>query len=189
MKEHQKEETTEEELPSIEETAEEAIIEEPVDLAEEPTAEESEVAILTAQLSEMEDKFLRAQAEIANMRTRFQKERESLAKYRSQDLAKNLLPAVDNLERALQSEVSDEQGANLKKGIEMVLESLVHALKEAGIEEIPAVGTPFDPNLHQAVQTIPAEGEQKADEIIQVLQKGYKLHERVLRPTMVIVAQ
>lgn len=141
------------------------------------------------QLSEMEDKFLRAQAEIANMRNRFQKERESLAKYRSQDLGKALLPAIDNLERAMAIEVSDTQGTSLKKGIEMVLESLQHALKEEGFEEIPAAGQVFDPNLHQAVQTVPATDGQKPDQVIQVLQKGYKLHDRVLRPTMVIVTQ
>ncbi|WP_347340584.1 nucleotide exchange factor GrpE [Vagococcus allomyrinae] len=145
--------------------------------------------ILQDQLNEMEDKFLRAQAEIANMRNRFQKEREGSAKYRSQDLGKELLPAIDNLERALAIEVEDEQGKSLKKGIEMVMESVLHAMKSAGIEEIPALGETFDPNLHQAVQTMPVEEGQKVDQIVQVLQKGYILQDRVLRPTMVIVAQ
>lgn len=144
---------------------------------------------LQAQLDEMEDKFLRTQAELANMRNRYQKERETLLRYRSQDLAKELFPAVDNLERALAIEVSDEQGASLKKGIEMVLESLHHALKEAGITEIPALGQVFDPNRHQAVQTVPVAEGQQTDEIVQVLQKGYILYDRVLRPSMVIVAQ
>ena len=86
-------------------------------------------------------------------------------------------------------EVSDEQCESLKKGISMVLESITVALKEEGIEEIPAMGETFDPNLHQAVQTVPASEETPADTIVEVLQKGYKLQDRVLRPSMVIVAQ
>ena len=151
--------------------------------------EKSTEELLREQLSEMEDKYLRAQAEIANMRNRNIKDREAAAKYRSQDLGKELLPAIDNLERALQIEVTDEQGESLKKGIEMVMESMLHALKTAGIEEIPAKGEVFDPNLHQAVQTVPLEDGQKPDEIVQELQKGYILHDRVLRPSMVMVAQ
>ncbi len=137
----------------------------------------------------MEDRYLRARAEIANMANRGKNEREQLQKYRSQDLAKKLLPSIDNLERALATEVSDDQGAGLKKGVEMVLESLRNALEEEGIEKIPAKGEAFDPNLHQAVQTVPATEDTPADTIVEVLQEGYKLHDRVLRPTMVIVAQ
>lgn len=151
--------------------------------------EANELANLQAEFDEMEDKFLRARAEIDNMANRGKNEREQLQKYRSQDLAKKLLPSIDNLERALATEVSDEQGASLKKGVEMVLESLKHALKEEGIEKIPAKGEPFDPTLHQAVQTVSATDELPADTIVEVLQEGYKLHDRVLRPTMVIVAQ
>lgn len=152
-------------------------------------AEEFELINLKAELEEMEDKFLRARAEIANMANRGKNEREQLQKYRSQDLAKKLLPSIDNLERALATDVSDDHGASLKKGVEMVLESLKQALKEEGIEKIPAKGEAFDPNLHQAVQTVPATEELSADTIVEVLQEGYKLHDRVLRPTMVIVAQ
>ena len=152
-------------------------------------AEEFELINLKAELEEMEDKFLRARAEIANMANRGKNEREQLQKYRSQDLAKKLLPSIDNLERALATDVSDDHGASLKKGVEMVLESLKQAFKEEGIEKIPAKGEAFDPNLHQAVQTVPATEELSADTIVEVLQEGYKLHDRVLRPTMVIVAQ
>lgn len=149
----------------------------------------SETEKLTAELNDMEDKFLRARAEIANMSNRFKSERELLVRYRSQDLGKAILPALDNLERAMAIEVQDEQGASLKKGISMVLESLNHALKEEGIEEIPAMGEAFDPNLHQAVQSVPAAEGVQADTIVEVLQKGYKLQDRVLRASMVVVAQ
>ncbi|MBO0452161.1 nucleotide exchange factor GrpE [Candidatus Enterococcus murrayae] len=149
----------------------------------------SEVEELTKKFNEMEDKFLRARAEIANMSNRNKNEREQLVRYRSQDLGKKLLTSIDNLERALATEVTDDQGASLKKGVEMVLESLTVALKEEGITEIKAEGESFDPNLHQAVQTVPADDDHKADTIVNVLQKGYQLHDRVLRPAMVIVAQ
>lgn len=152
--------------------------------------EQSELEKVTAEKEALEDQYLRAQAEIANMTKRNRLERETLQRYRSQDLAKKLLPAIDNLERALATEVSDEQGAGLKKGVEMVLESLLSALKEEGIEEVPAEkGTVYDPNVHHGVQTVAATEETPTDTIVEVFQKGYKLHDRVLRPAMVIVAQ
>ncbi|MBV7389980.1 MULTISPECIES: nucleotide exchange factor GrpE [Enterococcus] len=169
-----------------------AELNEEMDQEIETTIEENEISEfdqLTAEFNEMEDKFLRARAEIANMQNRNKNEREQLVKYRSQDLAKKILPVIDNLERALATEVNDDQGASLKKGVEMVLESLTVALKEEGITEIPAVDVVFDPNLHQAVQTIPATDDVPTDSIVEVLQKGYQLHDRVLRPAMVIVAQ
>lgn len=155
----------------------------------EAEVEADEIAGLQAQVEEMEDKYLRASAEIANMSNRFKNERELLVRYRSQDLAKKIFPAMDNLDRAMAIEVNNEQSESLKKGIQMVMDSLQFALKEEGIEEIPAMGEVFDPNLHQAVQTVPATEDTAADTIVEVLQKGYKLHDRVLRPSMVIVAQ
>lgn len=178
LKKEQTEEQSEQEMEAIDASG-----------VSEVEAEMSELDSAQAELSEMEDKFLRARAEIANMSNRFKNERELLVRYRSQDLGKKLLPSMDNLERAMAIEVDDEQGANLKKGISMVLESVQAALKEEGIEEIPALGQPFDPNLHQAVQTIPATEDTPADTIVEVLQKGYKLHDRVLRASMVVVTQ
>ncbi len=187
MTEENKQEAQEQELPETND-------EQQVDAKEEAIAEEvdpilSEVEDLKKQVDQMEDKFLRASAEIANITSRNRNERELLQKYRSQDLAKKVLPALDNLERAMAIEAKDEHSQNLKKGVEMVLESLRHALKEEGIEEIPAKGETFDPTLHQAVQTMPAQEGQEADTIVEELQKGYKLYDRVLRPSMVIVAQ
>ncbi|MFW3589385.1 nucleotide exchange factor GrpE [Vagococcus fluvialis] len=163
--------------------------EEAVETTEEEIVEVSAEDTLKQELSEMEDKFLRAQAEIVNMRNRHNKEREDAAKYRAQNLAKDLLTSLDNLDRALEIETNDEHGEAMKKGIEMVREGMIHALKESGVEEIDSLGQIFDPNKHQAVQTLPLQEGQQPDEIIQVLQKGYILHDRVLRPAMVIVAQ
>ncbi|MBF0805957.1 nucleotide exchange factor GrpE [Streptococcus sp. WM07] len=149
----------------------------------EETAEPSELELAQAKIEELENKHLRAVAEMQNIQRRGQEERQLLQKYRSQDLGKAILPSLDNLERALAVEgLTDD----VKKGLEMVQESLIHALKEEGIEEIDVSGD-FDPNFHMAIQTQPADEDHPADTIAQVFQKGYKLHDRILRPAMVVV--
>lgn len=137
----------------------------------------------------LEDKFLRSQAEIQNMQNRYNNERAQLIKYESQSLAKDVLPAMDNLERALDTEVDDDASRQLKKGVQMTLDALVKAMKDHGISEIDAEGAKFDPNLHQAVQTVEAETDEQKDHVVQVLQKGYLYKDRTLRPAMVVVAQ
>ncbi len=156
---------------------------------DELAAAQAKIADLQKQLDETNDKYLRAIAENRNMNERFKKERQQLLKYDGQKLAKDILPIVDNLERALATEVSDENGAQLKKGIQMVYDNLNKALKDHDIVEIKAAGQKFDPNFHQAVQTAPAEAGQDSDMVVAVLQKGYQLKDRVLRPAMVIVSQ
>ena len=167
-----------------EETKNEELVEE-VEATEEvveETPEKSELELANERAEDFENKYLRAHAEMQNIQRRANEERQSLQRYRSQDLAKKILPSLDNLERALQVEGLTEEN---KKGIEMVRESLIQALKEEGVEEVAVES--FDPNLHMAVQTVPADDENPADTIAQVLQKGYKLHERLLRPAMVVV--
>ncbi|MCT0002908.1 nucleotide exchange factor GrpE [Lactobacillus delbrueckii subsp. lactis] len=149
----------------------------------------AEVAALTQKNKDLEDKYLRSQAEIQNAQRRYSKERANLVKYESQRLGKDILSSVDNLERALQVKADDEASRQLKKGIEMTLEGLVRALKDNGIEEIKADGEKFDPTLHQAVQSVPAENDEQKGHVVQVLQKGYVYKDRVLRPAMVVVAQ
>ncbi|MGX7417760.1 nucleotide exchange factor GrpE [Carnobacterium gallinarum] len=158
-------------------------------LENEELVEVDELAETKVALDEMEDRYLRLQAELANMRKRGQKEREDAAKYRSQSLATELLPVIDNLERAMATDIDDAQAEGLKKGLEMVMTTFRTALKNEGIEEINPVNEAFDPNYHQAVQTQPVEEGQASDTIVTVLQKGYVLKDRVLRPAMVIVAQ
>ena len=149
----------------------------------ETTPEKSELDLANERAEEFENKYFRAHAEMQNIQRRANEERQLLQRYRSQDLAKAILPSLDNLERALAVEgLTDD----VKKGLEMVQESLIHALKEEGIEEIPADGE-FDHNYHMAIQTVPADDEHPADTIAQVFQKGYKLHDRILRPAMVVV--
>lgn len=167
------EEIKNEEVVEEVETAEEVV---------EETPEKSELELANERAEEFENKYLRAHAEMQNIQRRANEERQAIQRYRSQDLAKKILPSLDNLERALQVEGLTE---DVKKGIEMVQESLVQALKEEGVEEVPV--ETFDPNLHMAVQTLPADDDNPADTIAQVFQKGYKLHERLLRPAMVVV--
>lgn len=177
LPEDKKEETTEKEITE-KEMAE--------DVLEETVEEDLDIlAKVQKERDEMEDKYLRAHAEMQNIQRRANEERMNLVKYRSQDLAKAIFPALDNLERALAVEgLTDD----VRRGLEMTQESLIAGLKDENIIEIPTDGE-FDPNFHLAVQTIEADEDHPAGHIQQVLQKGYQLHERVLRPSMVVVAQ
>lgn len=150
---------------------------------------EDQIDELKNQNKDLEDKYLRSEAEIQNVQKRYNKERANLIKYESQNLGRDILSSVDNLERALQVKADDEVSKQLKKGIEMTLDGMIRALKDNGIEEIKAEGTKFDPTLHQAVQTVPAENDDQKDHVVQVLQKGYQYKDRTLRPAMVVVAQ
>ncbi|KWU08714.1 nucleotide exchange factor GrpE [Lactobacillus crispatus] len=148
-----------------------------------------ELADLKDKNKDLEDKYLRSEAEIQNMQNRYTKERAQLIKYESQSLAKDILPAMDNLERALSVEADDDVSKQLKKGVQMTLDALVKAMKDHGVVEIEADGVKFDPTLHQAVQTVATENDDQKDHVVQVLQKGYQYKDRTLRPAMVVVAQ
>ena len=170
--------------------------EERVDSDAKTTDIESEVAALTKKIADLEeknqqleDKYLRSEAEIQNAQNRYAKERAQLIKYESQSLAKDILPAMDNLERALSVEADDDASRQLKKGVQMTLDALIKSMQDHGIVEIEADGAKFDPTLHQAVQTVAAENDDQKDCVIQVLQKGYQYKDRTLRPAMVVVAQ
>lgn len=153
------------------------------------TTLEADFQELTQKFEELEDQNLRLQAEIQNMHRRNRKDREEATRYRSQDLAKEILPVLDNLERALQTEVTDEAGKSLKQGIEMVLVGFHRALEAVGVEEIEAEGKLFDPNFHEAYAQVPAEEGQESGTVAQVYEKGYKLHDRVLRASKVTVVE
>lgn len=144
---------------------------------------------MSKQKDELEDKYLRAEAEMANMHTRFKKEQQQLLKYDGQKLAKEVLPVMDNLTRALAADGGAAAADQLKKGVEMVLANMQKALADNNVTEIEALNQPFDPTKHQAVNTVPADDEHPADTVVQVFQAGYMLKDRVLRPAMVVVAQ
>lgn len=146
---------------------------------------QSKIKTLQAEKEELYQKLLRVQAEYDNYKKRTVKEREAALKYQSQDLIQELLPALDNFERALQVEKT-EATASIIDGISMVYKQIKDALASQGAEEITAVGEEFDPNVHHAVMQIEAE-DKPSNIVVEELQKGYKLKDRVIRPAMVKV--
>ncbi|WP_182274795.1 nucleotide exchange factor GrpE [Bacillus velezensis] len=139
-------------------------------------------------LDEKENKLLRVQADFENYKRRSRLEMEAAQKYRSQNVVTEILPALDNFERALQVEAESKQTKSLLQGMEMVRRQLMDALEKEGVEAIEAVGQEFDPNLHQAVMQVEDENF-GSNIVIEELQKGYKLKDRVIRPSMVKVNQ
>lgn len=169
-----------------EEVEAEAVVESEV---VEQDAEFDELETLKEQTEQLEDQVLRLQAEIANMRRTHTRDRQEAAKYRSANLASKLVDALDNLERALESEIESEDGLALKKGVEMVYQQLIQGFNEENIEVVNPLNEPFDPNFEQAVSVMPAEEGVEDNTVVHVVQKGYKIDNRVIRPAMVIVAQ
>ena len=149
---------------------------------------DEEIQQLQLKANESEEKYLRLYAEFENYKRRIQKENETNKTYQSQRVLTDILPTIDNIERALQIEGDDESFKSLQKGVQMVHESLLRALKDNGLEEIESEGQAFDPNFHQAVVQ-DDNPDFKSGDITQELQKGYKLKDRVLRPSMVKVNQ
>ena len=132
------------------------------------------------------DKFVRERADLENYRKRVQKEKEELIKYGHESLVLEILPAVDNLERAL--EHADEKDP-VVVGVKMTLDMLTASLKKFNVEPVACEkGTAFDPALHQAMQQVEG-SDQPANTIVDIYQKGYLLGERLLRPAMVTVAK
>jgi len=147
---------------------------------------EAKLAELQAKLDDEENRHLRLRADFDNMRRRNQLDREAAEKYRAQSLLSDLLPVLDNFERALQVEATSEEAASIVKGIEMVYRSLIEATEKEGLQVIKAEGEPFDPNIHQAVMQ-EQDSEKETGVVLRELQKGYILKDRVLRPSMVSV--
>ncbi|MFD2759469.1 nucleotide exchange factor GrpE [Lentibacillus juripiscarius] len=167
-------------------------ITEVIDADDQTEAQESDPDPLQAELDkanqekeEMHQRVLRIQAEFDNYKKRTQKEKEADRKYKAEDIVKELLPVMDNFERALQVEVTDET-KNFAEGITMVYRQLKDALANHGVEEIETVGKPFDPTIHHAVMQEEDE-EAEPETVIEELQKGYYLKDRVIRPAMVKV--
>lgn len=136
------------------------------------------------ELDELTDRYKRILAEFENHKKRSQKEREGLYNSILGDIIEVILPILDNLENAAKVETSDE---NYKKGIELVLKQFQDVLKSKGIEEIKALGETFDPELHEAVSSIQDDSKGEK-EIVQEYRKGYKIGSKVIRHSMVVVA-
>ncbi|CAM2361309.1 nucleotide exchange factor GrpE [Listeria seeligeri] len=150
--------------------------------------DQAKILELENKLDEMESRYLRTQADFDNVKKRHVAELDAKQKYRSQSLAQDLLPALDSFEKALATKAEHEEVKQILKGMEMVYNQILVAFEKEGIEVIPAVGEQFDPNSHQAVMQDSNENA-ASNEITAELQKGYKLKDRVIRPSMVKVNQ
>ncbi|AXK64574.1 MULTISPECIES: nucleotide exchange factor GrpE [Burkholderia] len=152
-----------------------------------PAAEAADAALAEAQakVAELQESFLRAKAETENVRRRAQDDVSKAHKFAIESFAEHLLPVLDSLEAA----VSDTSGdiAKVREGVELTLRQLTSALEKGRVVAINPVGEKFDPHQHQAISMVPAE--QEPNTVVTVLQKGYTIADRVLRPALVTVAQ
>ena len=149
---------------------------------------EEENAKLKEELAASKNAYFKAYADAENLKKRLQSEADNVRKYRIQGFATEVLPVIDNLERALDVKVDDTNVKNYAKGFEMIYQQLVHILEMEGVKEIEAKDKPFDPNFHQALMQEAKEGVEPGM-VIEVLQKGYMLKDRVLRATLVKVSE
>ena len=192
MSEEKKQDLQNEEVTAETEAVEEIFAEEKQ--TEEQTVEQQlakandEIQTLTAKVEEMENRYLRLQADFDNSRRRSKLDLEAAQKYRVQSLAGDLIQALDNFERALAIQSDNEETVSLRQGLEMVYRNMLEALKKEGVEPIEAVGKEFDPNVHQAVMQVNDEN-YESNIVVEEFQKGYMLKDRVLRPSMVKVNQ
>ncbi|MBK5442613.1 nucleotide exchange factor GrpE [Peribacillus sp. TH24] len=182
---------------TIEESAAEAVFaeeENPAEQNQEETPVEKDelqlahekIAELQAKIEEMDNRYLRLQADFDNSRRRAKLDMEAAQKYRVQSIAGDLVEALDNFERATKIEADNEQTKSLLQGMEMVYKAIIDALTKEGIEPISSVGEEFDPRLHQAVMQVQDENF-GSNIVVEEFQKGYVLKDRVLRPAMVKV--
>lgn len=152
--------------------------------AEEKADNNSEVEALKAKAAETEDKLLRLRADFENFRRRTRQEKEELGNSVEAEFAKNLLPLIDNFERAMAADTTDVE--TFKKGMIMIQKQLMDALKNKGLEPIETKDAKFDPNFHQAVMRV-ENPDLEDDTIAMEMQKGYMVKGKVIRPAMVQV--
>lgn len=149
--------------------------------------EAEKLAKLNADLEHWKNEYYRAYADMQNLRKQVEKDHREALKYRAEGFIENLLPILDGFHMALQAEVSSQEMKNFLVGFEFIYRNLVSVLENEGVSEIaPKVGDTFDPQTMQAIETVYDES-QKPDTIVKVNVKGYKLHERLIRPSIVVV--
>lgn len=157
------------------------------DSVTEPEIVEDPLTQAIRERDQFRDQFLRTAAEMENYRKRVNRERDDERKYSKLGMISDLLPAMDNLQRAIDAASSDEAANQLLQGVQMVLKQFEEILARNGAEPIEALGQPFDPNFHEALQQRPA-SDVPPMTVVQVLERGVKLHDRVIRPSKVIVS-
>ena len=162
--------------------------EEPEPEAEPEPDKDAQIADLETQVAKLKNAYAMAYADTENTRKRLTKEYENNMKYHIQSFALEILPVIDNCERALDVKAEDTNDENYRKAFEMVLKQLTSALKKEGVEEIEALDQEYDPNWMQAMMMETVEGVEPG-RVTAVLQKGYKLKDRLLRAAMVKVSE
>ena len=155
-----------------------------VETTEEKTSENAEIEALKQELEETTDRYKRLMAEFDNYKKRSAKEREGLYNSLIADIITSLLPTLDNLEKAANAKTEDE---SYKQGVELVLKQFTDTLSSLGVKEIETVGTTFNPELHEAVSSV-QDDEIGEKEIKEEFRKGYKIGDKVIRHSMVVVA-
>lgn len=151
---------------------------------------EAELAILQAQLADAHEQVLRSQADAQNAMRRAERDIEKAHKFGQEKLVRDLLAVVDNLERALEAaaDVSDPTAKAVAEGVELTLKSMLDVLKKNSVEVVDPQGEPFNPELHEAMSTV-ENAEVEPNTVLVVYQKGYTLHERLVRPARVVVSK
>ena len=159
------------------------------DHSEEQTAEApaSGEESLEEKVAELEDRLLRTAAEFENYRKRLGREQEEWLRFRHEPLVRDLLPVLDALERAIRSSEGTRDYQAFHDGVELIFQQLCEVMARAGVARDEPVGEPFDPHRHEAVATVP-DAEVPADHVATVLEPGYHLHDRVVRPAKVVVS-
>ena len=149
-------------------------------------SDETELQRLIAENAELKDRLLRSHAELENFRRRTQKEALDAMKYQATGVIRDMLPGIDNLKRAI--EVTEQTGDTQKllDGIKMVLPQFLDALKSNACEPLDPTGQPFDANFHEALAQVPSSDHEPMT-VLQVVEQGYKIHDRVIRPAKVMV--
>ncbi len=157
---------------------------------EPPTTAAEELEQVRGELAEIRDRWVRLNADFENFRRRTLKEREEAYQFGHQALAKDLLPAVDNLERAIDAARKSGVGelGSLLQGLELVQRDLESVLARHGVTEVESLGKPFDPSVHEALAQIP-DASAEPGTVVQVFQRGYRLRDRLLRPAQVVVSK
>ena len=181
VKEENKEEIPEE----VEEVKEEAEVSE-AETEEKTDPKDEEIADLKKEVERLKNAYAKAYADTENLKKRLEQEAANTRKYRIQSFATEMLPVIDNLERALAAAEDKEEG--FYKGVKMIYDQLLASLKKEGVEEIDCLGKQFDPNFQQSIMMEKKEGE-KPGIVLEVLQKGYMLKDRVLRAAMVKISE
>ncbi|WP_017811855.1 nucleotide exchange factor GrpE [Paenibacillus shenyangensis] len=155
--------------------------------AAEEVVSRAELERVQAHADDQTQRLLRAQADFDNFRRRTQKEKEELAKYASAQLITELIPVIDNFERAMATKPENPELESFSKGVDMIFRQLSDVLKNTGLTPMEAVGQPFNPEFHQAVMQVESD-EYEEGIVVEELQKGYVLKDKVIRPAMVKVS-